>query len=89
MTAKIPRPTGGRSWYSFETQQTIPSSCGSGAMLYDVLADDGSGRVLLQDRVPPLDLSGVEVVDLKIRVKMKTADSTKTPSLDWIKVYAK
>ncbi len=75
-------------WDKVQTSQSVPSQCGSNALLYDVLkASDES--VLLSNQTAPIDLSGIPNVDIKVKAKMQTADTNYSPTIDWIKIIGK
>jgi hypothetical protein len=84
----ITAPVDGFGWNKLETVQTVPGECGANAIRYDILkASDGS--VLLGNRVPPVDLTGLAFEDLKLKAKLHSDNVAYYPSIDQLKLSYK
>lgn len=86
-TATITAPADGYSWDKLEADQNVPSQCGANALLWDILkASDNS--VLLSNQTPPIDLSGLNYQNLKVKAKLHTDNVAYYPQINWFKVSA-
>lgn len=85
-SAEITVPTGlVKNWYQLTVTDNKPTNT---TLVYDILKSSDSS-VLLADQTPPVDLSSLALVPLKIKAKMTTTNTTDNPSLDVFTVTAR
>ena len=86
VTGTITAPGDGQKWDKLEADQQIPVQCGDG-LRWDILkASDNT--VLLANRTPPVDLSGLVYQNLKVRAKFHTDNYAYYPRVNMFSVTA-